>query len=158
MRHTPSVCTKKKIYLDANFLIPYFCRNHGDHSDAVRKFASLLKNFDLLLLSNLGLDETYFKIVGILEGKSASNVSFRPYEQQLRSVLNQILNEKSRFRVIQFSSAEEGATLALSNIKNYDLKPRDAYHLAVMQNHEILDVVTKDKDFSSVLNITTHSF
>ena len=50
-------------------------------------------------------------------------------------------------KIIQFFNSQEGIISALQNIKEYELHPRDAFHLALMKNNQLTTIVTDDPKF-----------
>ena len=38
----------------------------------------------------------------------------------------------------------------MNYVKNFKLKPRDSFHLAMMKNNSISEIITNDKDFKNI--------
>lgn len=147
-----------KIYLDANFLIAYFVNNHEDHNASKVAFFKLLKHNSNLYISTLGLDETWFKIWEASQPNTKNRKPFKDFYTVLKSVLTQ-LKSLSNMNIIQFENDfQKGVENSIENIGSFDLRPRDAFHLAYMQDLGINQIITKDKKFDQVAGIIVTSF
>jgi len=65
----------------------------------------------------------------------------------LHDFMNQVLR---RIEVLQFVDSKKGTKDALLNINKFNLGPRDAFHLSLMQNNSIDKIVTSDNDFIKI--------
>lgn len=155
--------TANKIYLDANFLIAYFANNHTDHNASKKAFYELLKTNSELYISTLCLDETWYKIWEIpfrekkLKKKHWSDI--KDFYPNIKLIIEELKKLPDTFKLIQFENdLKEGINNASENIGNYSLEPRDAFHLAYMQDLGINQIITKDKKFDHVSDITVISF
>lgn len=136
-------------YLDANFLIAYFAPNHPDHRPARQRMFELFVEKKMMLISCLALDETFFKVKEVVEFSVPNDrkSSFAEFSSILRHIVDEI--EKIRLiRIVQFRKNLVSAVRdALDNMRLYNFRPRDAFHLACMRDFSIGKIVTKDKDF-----------
>ncbi len=57
-----------------------------------------------------------------------------------------------QIKLIQFVRAIDGIQQALKNIKQYQMKPRDAFHLSLMQDLKIPFVASFDPKFIRILS------
>lgn len=163
-------------YLDANFLIAYSGKNIKQpliHKRAKILFAKLLAEKKQIMVSPLVFDEAWFGIRKEVAPKKTLNknrlfisallnkiglrllnegiINFACFEiiDRLRSFNNFLLSLEN-FKVVQFNNPRDGIKRALDNIKKYKLQPRDAFHLAYMQDNNVNDFITRDKkDFSN---------
>ena len=147
-----------KIYLDANFLVAYFVNNHSDHNASKILFFNLLKQNSSLYISTLGLDEAWFKIWEASQPNTTNRKPFKDFYSIFKGVLTQLQN-LSTMNIIQFENDfHRVVENSIENIGNFSLRPRDAFHLAYMQDLGINQIITKDKKFDHVSGITVTSF
>lgn len=159
MTHTATPSIPKDVYLDANFLVAYFVKGHQDSNGSRKLFFELVSSGIKLYLSNLGLDETLFKIYEIYRGQTSKSIPFNHYTKNFEEVLQNITNSSLGFYLIQFNNPKGGAEKAVENIRNFNLRPRDAFHLAHLQDLGISYIVTKDKqDFENISGISVISY
>ena len=157
--------TKKNyIYLDANFLVAFFTDKHSDRNSSRKLFLKLLKSNSVLFISTLTLDETWYKIWEIPHRekklKKEKWPSIKTFYPKIKVILDELKKLPETFRLIQFeNNLEIGINNAAQNIGVHGLEPRDAFHLAYMQDLRIETVITKDKkDFNKVSNIQAISY
>ncbi len=151
---------KRRYYLDANFLTAYFINNHEDHDKSKKLMFTLLKEKAELFISSLTLDETWYKVYETLQRQIPKDQRkpFKEFYINLKAILKSIL-EFPNTKIIQFENDLIGGVKnALENIRNYNLRPRDAFHYAIMKDCDITLIVTKDKDFRGIPHIKTISF
>jgi len=152
------------IYLDANFLIAFFADKHPDKDSSKKLFFNLLKSNSILFISTLTLDETWYKIWEIpyrerkLKKEKWPNI--KTFYPKIKVILDELKKLPETFKLIQFeNSLDVGITNAAGNIGTHGLEPRDAFHLAYMQDQQIETIITKDKkDFNNVPNIQILSY
>lgn len=144
-----------KYYLDSNFLIAYLIKGHDLHKRARLKFIDLAEKNGLLFLSPLVIDETWYKTKYILEKKeNIGEKSFKDYYDNFKDVMD-LIEEKNFIKIVQLKeNLLEGCLKALNIIKEYNLRPHDAFHLAIMRDNDIFNIVTLDSDFSKETNKT----
>lgn len=125
------------IYLDANFFI--FC--HFDstvNGDNARKMLQKIIDGKSAVTSTLALDEVMWVIV-----KNRK-------ESELRQVIESV------YSTTNLEVKEIGyqiPLLALDFIEVNTLKPRDAFHAAVMKSLGISEIVTDDADFDRLKGV-----
>ena len=146
-----------EVYLDANFLVAYFVNNHSDHTRSVQLFASLLAQSNLFNLSPLTIDETLHAIKKELDNLRKQNLYINKphsfYYQNLKQVVDTLI-ASPKVKIRQFENGiVDGCQIALENIKDFDLAPRDAFHAAYMQDWGINYIVTNDDDFEALSEI-----
>ena len=152
------------IYLDANFLIAFFADKHPDKDSGRKLFFNLLKSNYVLFISPLTLDETWYKIWEIPHRekklKKEKWPSVKTFYPKIKVILDELKKLPETFRLIQFeNNLEIGINNAAENIGIHGLEPRDAFHLAYMQDLHIETIITKDKkDFNKVPNIRVISY
>ena len=155
---------QNNIYLDANFLVAFFADKHTDKDSSRKLFFNLLKSNFVLFISPLTLDETWYKIWEIPHRekklKKEKWPSIKSFYPKIKVILNELKKLPETFRVIQFeNSLEVGVNNAAENIGVYGLEPRDAFHLAYMQDLHIETIITKDKkDFDKVPDVQVISY
>lgn len=147
--------TNDNLYLDANFLIAYFVNNHGDHKNSKKLLAYFLIKQDTLNFSPLTLDELMMGIyreLNTIKNKEGKNkgLPITHYYPELKVALELLLNN-SQFRLRQFeNNLNNSCILALENIKNFTLRPRDAFHVSYMQDWSINKIISRDSDFDKL--------
>ncbi len=121
-------------------------------------FFNLLKQNSNLYISTLGLDEAWFKIWEVSQPNTNNRKPFKDFYKILKTVLTQLKN-LSTMNIIQFENDfQKGVDNSIENIGDFNLRPRDAFHLAYMQDLGINQIITKDKKFDHVSGIKVTSF
>lgn len=151
-----------RVYLDANFLIAYFVDNHDDHNTSKLLFFNLLQKDCVTYISTLGLDEAWYKIYEVLQ-KDVPKEKRKPIQSfysDIKQVLEAIRNLPENIKVVQFENdLETGVKQAVENIGSFNFHPRDAFHLAYMQDLKLKSIITKDKmGFDKVPDIQVISY
>lgn len=133
----------KSVYLDTNFLIYWFFSKNPRLRKKVRLLvAYLLARDATLYVSPLTLDESWNGIRKEIDiNKSADDQLIHP---ELQKFTAKVLSYTT---ILQLITPLNGTNLALDNIKQYSLKPRDSFHLAIVQQNNIEMIITSDKDF-----------
>src|SRR3989344_1948896 len=146
-----NLSTNENIYLDANFLIAYFVDNHNDHKNSKKLFALLLINKNSFHFTPLTVDEL---MMGVHEVKNKAEIkkgskkgySVAHFYPELKDALEYLLNNK-QFRLRQFeNNLTDSCLLALENLKKFNLRPRDSFHVSYMQDFDIKYIVSTDKN------------
>ncbi len=123
------------IYLDANFFV-----------------------FAVLDISAKGLNTRKIQ-KDIIEGRLFAITSSLTLDEVMWSIIKnkrtQILSEtiKEIYSMKNLTIKEVGATiplLALDFIEEYNLKPRDAFHVAIMKTFGIKEIVSDDSHFDKI--------
>ncbi len=143
----------KEVYADANFLISYWLPKHEDYKQARLRFFELIEKDYQFTVSPLIIDECWYKIRYIWEKQNPSiQKSRRESYQEFKELLNFIISSQF-LRIIQFrNNLVNGCRQALENIKTYNFRPHDAFHLAMVEDNRISAIVTKDSDFTKQSN------
>ncbi|BDC18864.1 type II toxin-antitoxin system VapC family toxin [Acidianus sp. HS-5] len=122
------------IFLDANFII-YL--NLGVKE--IENFYIKVLQEDQLAIDSLVIDEV------IYISKKKYNVNFN----DTINFLDEIVLPNSLILPIRKEDYETAKSIML----NYNLKPSDAFHVAVMLNNSINKIISEDKDFDRVKEI-----
>lgn len=153
-------------YLDTSFLI--FCSiNSSLTSPADRPrfrlakhlLQQLLKNKTSAIISTLVLDETWYIYLKLLYQKDNGSGSWAPtilkdhpeiiahYKAELEELQKKILKFPNS-RIIGVSA--DSAEFAFQNMINFNLAPRDSFHIAVCYEEGLQCFITADRDFKSI--------
>lgn len=151
-----------KIYLDANFLIAYFVDNHDDHNNSKVLFFNLLQQDCVMYISTLCLDEAWYKVYEALQ-KDVPKDKRKPIKEfysEIKQILEAIEKLPQNIKIVQFENDfEAGVKRAVENIGNFNFRPRDAFHLAYMQDLNLQAIITKNKkEFDKVPNLEVISY
>lgn len=123
------------LYLDANFFI-FALLDKTKKGVAAREIQrSIVKGKERAITSSLALDEIMWVLI-------------RNRKQHLLRTAVEGIYLTPNLDVVGVSST--APLLALDFMEKYDLKPRDAFHLAVMRENRVGIIVSNDKDFDKV--------
>ncbi|GEM_PF-758106 len=138
------------IYLDANFLVHWAYPKTDDIKRRIRiLLAKIMVKKYRLASSCLALDEMWYSVKK--EYNKSNNAAFNCSGGPIFNLLNKFTDQVLRkVALLQFADCEKGTKDALSNIGIFDLRPRDAFHLSLMQNNLIDKIATNDNDFIKV--------
>lgn len=164
------------VYCDANFLIAYGAskvKQPDLKKRAYILFAKLLACECGIAASALTFDETWlgirrelgpkkiynrlrffinklFERIGVrLINYGASEFSYREICNDLNNFTDK-LTKKDNFCIVQFNNPADGVIRALEYLRDYNLKPRDSFHLAIMKDNKISFFVSNDKHFNEI--------
>ena len=132
----------KKCYLDANVLIYFKDEDSSHHNLSVETITKLTKEGVNLVISPLVLDEFLYVLQYLLRKSENKN-------KILTKALSDVL-QLPHLKLISPPIEKEAQHFVLSYMENFNLRPRDAYHLLTMTYHEVTHFVTFDTDFASV--------
>lgn len=163
------------VYCDANFLVAYGAKQ--TKQPAIQKraqilFAKLLTNNCKITASPLSFDEAwngvrkevgpkrisnkiYFflnktlnKLGFYYKNSGAVEFSFGDVSNDIKNFTEKLI-ASPKFIVIQFPvlREKEGINQALDNVDKLKFKPRDSFHLSVMQLNGVKQIITRDKKF-----------
>lgn len=149
------------LYWDASFLVHSIYPGGHWHSECAAFVTRLEESDTLSFISTLALDESWF---ALLQLQIAADHPDRPfwrvvnsnpkivanYVTRLEQITNDIYNAP-KIRVVTIGSRTP--RLALNNMRDFYLLPRDALHLATMRQYKLTHLVTTDADFLPVQNI-----
>lgn len=125
------------IYLDANFFILYnFDQTARGHKS--RKIQGEIIEGREAIKSSLALDEVMWVTV----------------KNRRVEVLREIVEDIYATPNLTVKDVRSNIPLdALDFMERYDLKPRDAFHVAVMKTFDVEEIVSDDPDFDRVEGI-----
>ncbi|MBI3955790.1 type II toxin-antitoxin system VapC family toxin [Candidatus Gottesmanbacteria bacterium] len=134
-----------KCYLDSNVLI-YL---KDEHSLGFEQSSALIRHLTAhrvsLYVSTLCLDEFLHEFGKALRKKTKENEFFDSLEEALTSIL-----QFPELLIVNPPSDPDSQTRVISLMREYSLRPRDAYHLLTMQANDIDGFATFDTDFTRV--------
>jgi len=109
-------------------------------------FGKLLSNKNELLLSPLSFDEAWNGIKKEYNKQNNTKLSCHdsPIYSELECFTTDIL---PKTELVQFLDIKRGTEKALEFLSRFKLRPRDAFHLAIMINNGIFVLVTNDGGF-----------
>lgn len=124
------------MYIDANIFI-FAQINTGREGEFARTILERISRGEQAITSTLTMDEVLWVL--------------RRYEvEDMRGILEDIYGLSG----LKIVSVDPLVPLkALEFIERYDLKPRDSFHLAVMESHGTKNIVSTDVDFDRVEGI-----
>ncbi len=126
------------MYLDANFFI--IARGEsGKKGDRARQITRQIVAGKKAITSSLALDEVMCVYV-----KNKLQHELRAFIEEIYSIRNLEIKEVSPLIPLR----------ALEFMEQCNLKPRDAFHVAIMEQFGVHDMVTDDADFDRVEGIT----
>lgn len=133
-----------RCYLDSNVLINFKNVDSSFHERTKELLTELASASCKLCISSLTLDEFLYQLQQILIYQKQKNI-FRKLSLALKSILDlprltlvsPPVNKRDHLKIVKY-------------MKNYNLRPRDAYHLLVMKNNKINHFATFDQDFKKV--------
>lgn len=138
---------QKEIYLDANFLVYWFISKEPELKKRARLLlVSFLTTKKGLYSSALAFDEAWWGIKNEYNHQKGVKLSCSNelVFKELERFTNLIL---PKLNLIQFLDVRNGIVEALNYTKVFGLKPRDAFHLAIMRHNNITMIATDDGDF-----------
>lgn len=125
------------MYLDANFFI--FANFAADKKgQKARTIVKSIVNGKAAITSSLALDEVMWVLIK------------NKQEDELRAIIEEIYTIKN------LKVTEVPALIplrALGFMERYKLKPRDAFHVAIMEHFGVEHIVSDDTDFDRVKEI-----
>lgn len=128
-----------KCFLDSNILIYLKDTSSNNHLKSVHMVRGLIKNQVKLFISPLCLDETIHSF----------GVIFKHDFEKVSKIMDELL-EIPLLEIINPPTDIQKNKEVLLLMKNYNLRPRDAYHLLTMQTNNIDGFATFDNDFKKV--------
>ncbi len=135
---------KMKCYLDANILLYYSIASSQQHPSTLELVEKLLNNEVELYISSLVLDEFIHGLLRVLR-KDKHMHSFETMSASFRSIL-----QFPQLKIVNPPVDPASQLHILTYMKDYSLKPRDAYHLLTIRHHGISYFATFDTDFEKV--------
>ncbi|KPV61527.1 MAG: tRNA(fMet)-specific endonuclease VapC [Candidatus Bathyarchaeota archaeon BA1] len=123
------------LYLDANFFIFALLDRTDRGVEARRLQQTIVEGKERAITSSLALDEVMWVLI---KGKK---------RHLLRAAIEGIYSTPN-LDVVEVSST--APLLALGFIEKYDLKLRDAFHIAVIRENEMETIISDDEDFDRI--------
>jgi predicted nucleic acid-binding protein len=123
------------IYLDANFFIFAVLDTSEKGSNASKIQKDIIEGNLFALTSSLALDEVMWSFI-----KNKKFEILRPTIEEIYSMKNLTIEDMNSAIPL----------LALDFMEKYNLKPRDAFHVAIMKSFGINEIVSDDPDFDKV--------
>lgn len=129
-------------YLDANFLVYYFVsKEPSNKKNAQIIMAKLLKEQHKLYVSPLVLDELWMSVRKEL---GSLPVFDNKVQESIKNISQDVLDVAF---LIDTQAKKRCVWNAFFNTSEYELRPRDAFHLAIKNQNKIDFIVTNDKNF-----------
>jgi len=143
--HSPMTQT---VYLDANLLIAHQVRGHIHHERAKQLIDTFWQKQQTGIISSLAIDEFLYGIAFILQSaqKEKASMPFKTYAAPMQHALQAILSWQN-IRLVEFTANAEEYTAVIQLIQSENLRPRDAFHLQIMQQQQTSQIATFDHDF-----------
>lgn len=159
------------VFLDTVFLASFSISDHSDYAEAQKLLALLLVNNCTLYTSVLCIHELFAVIQKIYNSKHGNYPMIRRANRYLKKISIKILfnernssykelieNLKRSINILQASGyikiaslEEKHIPITLKSIEDFDSKPGDSFHAAVMSLLGITKVVTANKrDFRNL--------
>jgi len=132
-----------KVYLDSNILVAYQIENHPFYLKAKKLIEKLIKKQFTFCLSPLALDEYLYIILKYFKARYFSDFN------QILSSLKNISLLSPQYVNINWSKKTMFEVFLL--IKKYRLRPRDAFHLKIIQEEKIDYLASFDDDFKIII-------
>lgn len=129
-------------YLDANLLINFKNVDSLQHQQATELIINLTAQSEMLYISPLVIDEFLNPMKYILR-------NHRDMYARLSQSLNEIL-VLPKITLVNPPTESQLHMKVVELMEKYNLKPRDAYHLLIMQSNQIDAFATFDTDFDTV--------
>jgi predicted nucleic acid-binding protein len=153
------------LYWDASFVINFAYPAARYHRPARAYLDRLNAAHTISYLSTLTFDEVYFilleaRIAEDHPGRkfwriyNADHAAIVPYLDELQALAEELYTHP-QVRVVAADPAL--VTDAVENMRCYHLLPRDAFHLAIMRHHDIINLATMDADFLAVPDLILHT-
>ena len=153
------------LYWDANFVVNFAHEAAVYHQPAADFLRRLEEGHTVSYVSTLTLDEVYFILLQANIERdhtprpfwrvyNSSPAAIEPYIEALEDLTEELYTHPR----VHILAAQAALSFdALTAMRRHHLLPRDAYHLAIMRHHNILNLVTLDADFLRVPNIVIHT-
>jgi predicted nucleic acid-binding protein len=153
------------LYWDANFIVNHAHKDARWHAECRMFGARLDASETISYVSTLALDESWFILLQLMIVEDYPDRAFwrvvnaQPevianYTDRLEKITDDIYNNR-RVRVISVSSRTPH--IALKEMHQFHLLPRDSMHLATMRQVKVRHMVTTDADFLPVRGITLYT-
>lgn len=135
-----------KCYIDSNILICFKFAPSNQHKKAEKIIKSLTPENYQLYISPLTIDEFIHSLNYLLKHYGHPNQNIPTL---LEEALNSTLSLK-HLEIINPPTEKSKNKKILKLMKDFELRPRDAYHLLIMKENNIKEFATFDADFQKV--------
>ncbi len=135
-----------KCYLDSNVLIGYSYQESIFRGRSLDLMEFLMPGKYSIYISPLAIDEFLHSFSFLLKRNGVTN-------KEILKLLHQSLSDIISFPnifLVNPSNDKNNQLKVLEYMKEYNLKPRDAYHLLIMKEKDIDYFATFDTDFKEV--------
>ncbi len=122
------------IYLDANFFI-FANFDPGPKGEEARKLQRAIVNGKQAVTSVLALDEVMWVLI-----RNKKQGQMRAVIEEIYAMPNLVVKEVPALT----------ALTTLDMMERYGLKPRDAFHAAIMKAFGLREIATDDPDFDKI--------
>lgn len=136
---------KKKVYLDANVLVAHQIKDHKFFDRAKDIIESFWRKDYSFVISSLTIDEFLYAVSLVLRA-TRSGEAFSEFSPVFRKLLRNILSWQN-IELVSFENNPVELAVVLDLIRDYNLRPRDAFHLRIMQQQGVNELITFDSDF-----------
>ena len=131
------------VYLDANFFVFALLDKTKLGEDARKIYQNVTDKKLKAATSSLTLDEIMWVLI----------------KNKRKHLLKDAISDIYRTQNLTILPVSVSAPMnAVNEIFEYDLNPRDAFHVAVMREHNITTIISDDSDFKKVSGITCYNF
>ena len=125
------------MYLDANFFVIATIAE-DEKGVRARAIANEIIKGKLAITSSLTIDEVMWVLLK------------KQFKHDIRPIVEEIYGMKN----LEIKEVPAGIPLrALDFMEKHDLKPRDAFHLAIMEHFGVKEIVSDDADFDDIPGI-----
>lgn len=153
------------LYWDANFIVNSIYPAGNWHAECAAFMTRLEESDTLSFVSTLALDEAWFTLLQLQIAADHPDRSFwrvvnsnpkivAKYVNRLEQITNDIYNA-SKIRIVTVGT--HTPRLALNNMRDFYLLPRDALHLATMRQYKLAHLITTDADFLPVRDLSIYT-
>ncbi|MBI2029268.1 type II toxin-antitoxin system VapC family toxin [Candidatus Gottesmanbacteria bacterium] len=139
----------QKVYLDANILIAHQIQNHPFYEKSLEVIDSFFQQKFVFVIASLTMDEFMYGTIQALKIID-KNKKFEYIIDELNKATRAVLSWEN-LELIDFQHTSLELLTVISLMKKYHLKPRDAFHLRIMQQQNINNFITFDHDFDILL-------
>ncbi len=133
----------RKCYVDSNVWVYFFDKKEEHHQAAKELIKKLIKQEVTLLISGLVLDEVWHTI---MVKARLNKLDKNQLKEQIKSV-NQAFVKMPNLKMVGLAANLKEHLQVTELMHQYDLKPRDSYHLKLSLNQQVDFFATFDYDF-----------
>ncbi len=134
-----------KCYIDTNVLVHFKNEDSDLHKITVNKLKNLLSEGNTLYISSLILDEFLYVFSKLL--RKVTKEEKLVYDL-LKKALESIL--EMPFELIEMPADKNVHKDSVYFMRRFNMRPRDVYHLKIMQENSVEYLFTYDRDFQKI--------